>query len=71
MNIQPNTKQEVMGHAVVGIAGGLVGLAVTGGKVQEALACAVVGVVAHVVMDRPVTAYIATHPQEFPRYLAS
>jgi uncharacterized protein YcfJ len=70
MGIQPNNKQQIAGHAAAGVVGGLVGLLAGGGKLEKALVSGVVGVFAHLIMDRPITAYITSHPQEFPRFLA-
>jgi len=69
MNNQPNKKQEAAGHVVAGIIGTLLGLAATGGKLEKALVGGVVSVIAHAVLDRPITFYIAGQPQDFPRFL--
>ncbi len=68
--MQPNMKQKLAGHAIVGLIGLLLGAAVTDGKVAEAIFAGLVGVAVHELLNVPVTNYIASHPREFPRYLA-
>ena len=71
-NNQPNQKQEVAGHATATVIGTLLGLGliVKGGKLEKALAGAIISFVVHAVLDQPISHYIAGHPQEFPRFLA-
>jgi hypothetical protein len=66
----PNTKQELAGGAVAGGISWIAGALVTKGKVKEAILAGLVGVAVHYMIDRPITQYIASHPQEFPRFLA-
>jgi hypothetical protein len=70
MTSTPNTKQEVAGGAVAGGVGWIAGALITKGKIKEAIIAGLVGVVVHYVIDRPITQYIASHPQEFPPFLA-
>lgn len=65
----PNKKQKLAGRTIVGAAGLVAGAFLTGGKLEDAIASAVVSLVIHEMFSAPVTNYVTTHPQEFPRFL--